>query len=180
MLFAKAIRLSAPFRSQEDTKALLKWGCPKMGVPLVIIHFHGIFHEINQPAIGYPQDHGNLQIFAQERPSTSSRMDSWAVPGPSNLYIRWWEALHHGLDSADYELKLRLGSFCQTRVLRCSDFLILSKYCMCTVLLKHHCFQSFRRFGCLFVLSAFKTRIRRVPDDLPANREVAKLLLCCL
>ena len=28
------------------------WRFPKIGVPLVIIHFRGIFHEINHPAIG--------------------------------------------------------------------------------------------------------------------------------
>ena len=30
------------------------WGFPKIGVPLVIIHFSGIFHEINEPFWGSP------------------------------------------------------------------------------------------------------------------------------
>ena len=30
------------------------WGFPKLGVPLVIIQFHGTFHEINHPFLGSP------------------------------------------------------------------------------------------------------------------------------
>ena len=33
---------------------ILKWSFPKIGVPLCIIHFSTIFHEINYPAIGVP------------------------------------------------------------------------------------------------------------------------------
>ena len=30
------------------------WGFPEIGVPPVLIHFNGIVHEINHPAIGVP------------------------------------------------------------------------------------------------------------------------------
>jgi hypothetical protein len=39
------------------------WRFLEIGVPLVIIHFHGIFHERNHPAfLGYPHDLGNPQM----------------------------------------------------------------------------------------------------------------------
>ena len=39
-----------------------------MGVPLVIIHFSGIIHEINHPASwGYGCDYGNLHMFLAKR-----------------------------------------------------------------------------------------------------------------
>ena len=33
---------------------LIVWGFPEIGVPPVLIHFSGIFHEINHPAMGVP------------------------------------------------------------------------------------------------------------------------------
>ena len=38
------------------------WRFPEIGVPPVLIHFNGIFHEINHPAMGVPHGHGNPHI----------------------------------------------------------------------------------------------------------------------
>ena len=39
---------------------ILKWRFPKIGVPLFIIHFHGILPEIKPSILGYLHDYGNL------------------------------------------------------------------------------------------------------------------------
>ena len=44
------------------------WGFPKLGVPLVIIQFHGAFHEINHPFLGTPMIMISISAgFAQQK-----------------------------------------------------------------------------------------------------------------
>ena len=44
------------------------WGVPKIGVPLVIIHFRWFFSLVNPPAMGgYPHDYGNPHMFQPSR-----------------------------------------------------------------------------------------------------------------
>ena len=56
-----------------------KWGCPKMGVPRVIIQFHGILSNKNHPAIplGYPHDFWETPHFL----GVSIKKSEWEIIG---------------------------------------------------------------------------------------------------
>ena len=56
------------------------WGFPKIGVPPVIIHFNGSFHEINHPAIGVPP-------FLETPHIPTKSRHHWDVPGVRQLAL---------------------------------------------------------------------------------------------